>query len=79
MALVVKSPPAGAGDVRDAGLIPGSGRSPRVGNGSPLQYFCLENSMYLKNVKSKDGAKIRHVSTSKLIYSVNTAPPPASV
>ena len=29
----------------DLGLIPGSGRSPREGNGNPLQYSCLENSM----------------------------------
>ena len=34
-----------AGDARDEGLIPGSGRSPVVGNGNPLQYSCLENSM----------------------------------
>ena len=40
---MVKNPPANAGDARDAGLIPGSGRSPRVGNRSPLQYSCLEN------------------------------------
>ena len=33
---VVKSPPANAGDARDAGLTLGSGRSPRVGNGNPL-------------------------------------------
>ena len=45
MALVVKKPSANAGDVRDVGLIPGSGRSPGVGNGNPLQYSCLENSM----------------------------------
>jgi len=32
-----------AGDVGDSGLIPGSGRSPGEGNGSPLQYSCLEN------------------------------------
>ena len=38
----IKNPPANAGD---AVLIPGSERSPRIGNGSPLQYFCLENSM----------------------------------
>ena len=38
-------PPANPGDVRDAGLIPGSGRSPRGGHGSPLQYSCLENPM----------------------------------
>ena len=42
---MVKSLPANAGDGRDAGLIPGSGRSPGEGNGSPLQYSCLENSM----------------------------------
>ena len=42
---VVKSPPVNAGDTRDAGLVPGSGRSPGGGNGNPLQYFCLENSM----------------------------------
>ena len=45
MVLVVKNPPANAGDVRDAGLIPGSGRSPGGGHGNPLQYSCLENSM----------------------------------
>ena len=38
----VKNPPAIAGD---AVLIPGSGRSPRIENGNPLQYSCLENSM----------------------------------
>ena len=32
-------------DVRDAGLIPGLGRSPGEGNGNPLQYSCLENFM----------------------------------
>ena len=41
--LVVKNPPAKAGDVRDTGSIPGSGRSPGVANGNPLQYSCLEN------------------------------------
>ena len=43
MALVVNSPPANAGDVRDEGLIPGLGRSPGEENGYPLQYSCLEN------------------------------------
>ena len=33
------------GDARDAGLIPGTGRSPGEGNGNPLQYSCLENPM----------------------------------
>ena len=43
--LVVKNPPANAGDARDAGSIPGLGRSSRVGNGNSLQYSCLENPM----------------------------------
>ena len=45
MALVVKNLPANAGGIRDAGSIPGSGRSPGGGHGNPLQYSCLENSM----------------------------------
>ena len=40
--LVVKNLPANAGDIRDSGLIPGSGRSPGGGHGNPLQYSCLE-------------------------------------
>ena len=40
-----KNPPANAGDVRDTGSIPGSGRSPGGENGNPLQYYCLENPM----------------------------------
>ena len=45
VALVVKNPPAYAGDTRDASLIPRSERSPGGGNGNPLQYSCLGNSM----------------------------------
>ena len=40
-----KEPPANAGDLRDAGSIPGSGRSPRGGHGNPLQCSFLENPM----------------------------------
>ena len=43
--LVVKNPPANAGDVRDVGSILGSGRFLRGGHGNALQYSCLENSM----------------------------------
>ena len=43
--LVVKNLPAKAGDVRETGLIPGSGRSPGEAHGNPLQYSCLENLM----------------------------------
>ena len=45
MALVVKNPPVKVGDSRDMGLIPGLGRAPGVGNGTPFQYSCLESSM----------------------------------
>ena len=41
--LAVKNLPANAGDIGDAGLIPGLRRSPGEGNGNPLQYSCLEN------------------------------------
>ena len=44
-ALVVKNPPADAGDASDTGLISGSRRSPGGGNDNPLQYSCLENPM----------------------------------
>ena len=43
VALVVKNPPANAGDIRDAGSIPGSGKSRGEGNGNPLQYSYLKN------------------------------------
>ena len=43
--LVVKKPPANAGDIRISGSVPGSGRSPGGGHGNLLQYSCLENPM----------------------------------
>ena len=45
MVPVVKNLPVNAGDIRDAGSIPGLGRSPVGGNSNPLQYSCLENPM----------------------------------
>ena len=45
MALVVRHPPANAGDVRDTGSISRPGRSPGEGNGNPSQYSCLGNPM----------------------------------
>ena len=45
VALVVKNPPANAGDIRDAGSIPELGRCSGGGRGIPLQYSCLENPM----------------------------------
>ena len=46
----VQNPPAYAADARDAGLIPGLGRSSGVGNGNALQYPCLENSHGQRNL-----------------------------
>ena len=43
--LMLKNPPANAGDLGDAGSIPESGRSPGGANGNPLQYPCLENPL----------------------------------
>ena len=43
MAQWIKSLPTNAGDTGDAGLNPALGRTPGVGNGNPLQHFCLEN------------------------------------
>ena len=43
--LVVKNLPANAGDIRDTGSIPESGRSPGGEHGNSLQYYCLENTM----------------------------------
>ena len=42
---MVKNPPANAGDIRDAGSIPGLGRSPGGRNDIPIQYACLKNPM----------------------------------
>ena len=54
MALTVKCLPAKAGDIRDEGSIPGSGRSPRGGHGNPLQYSCLGGNLWIvvKDVKT---------------------------
>ena len=42
---MVKNLPANTGDVRDAGSVPGSERSPGGGHSNPLQYSCLKNPM----------------------------------
>ena len=46
VALVVKNLPANAGDIRDEGSVPGSGRSPGGRHDISIQYSCLESSMY---------------------------------
>ena len=45
MVLIIKILPANVGEIRDVGSIPGSRRSPGGGDGSPLQYPCLANTM----------------------------------
>ena len=45
MVLMVKNLPVNAGDIRDAGVMPGLGKSPGGGRGNPLQYSCLQNPM----------------------------------
>ena len=54
MALIAKNMPANAGDVREMGSIPGSGRSAGEGHGNPLQYSCLENPMVRGAWKTTD-------------------------
>ena len=58
--LVVKYPPANAGDIRDAGSSPGLGRAPGGGHGSPLQHSCLENP----HGNRSQGAAVHGVSKS---------------
>ena len=55
MALVVKKLSANAGDIRDVGSILGLGRSPGEGNGYPLQFPCLENSIDRGGWQTKSG------------------------
>ena len=61
---MVKNPPANAGDARDAGSNPGSGRSPRVGKGNPLKHSGLENSMNRRDLQ----ATVHGVARSQIHY-----------
>ena len=65
---LVKNPPARAGAVRDAGAIPGLGRSPREGNDNPLQYSCLGNLMD----RGAWQATVHGVAKSQTWMSMNT-------
>ena len=51
MALMVKDPAVSAGDITDSSLMSGSGRSPGGGHGNPLQYSCLENPYWQRNLE----------------------------
>ena len=59
---MVKNLPASVGNARDAGSIPGSGRSPGGGNGNPLLYSCQKNPMDGEpgGLQSKGSLRIRH-------------------
>ena len=57
--LVVKNLPANAGDVKDVGSIPGSGRPPGEGYGNPLQYAYLENP-WTEELQSIGSQRVRH-------------------
>ena len=61
---MVKNQPAIAGDVRDVGLIPELGRSPRGGHGNPLQYSCQENP-----VDQRDWRAIKTIASQRLRHS----------
>ena len=60
--LMVKKPLDSAGDLRDAGSVLGSGRSPGGGHDNPLQYSCLENPMD----RGAWGATVREVTKSRI-------------
>ena len=65
---VVKNLPASVGGARDMGSIPGSGRSPGVGNGNLLQYSCLENSIdrgawQVQSMGFKESNTTKHIYT----------------
>ena len=60
--LRVKNTPANAGDVKDTGSVPGSGRFPRGGHGNPLQYSFLENPMD----RGAWSAKVHKVAQSQI-------------
>ena len=65
MKLVVKNLPANAGDIRDMGLIPGSGRAPEGGNGNPLQYSCQDNPMDRKAWWATDHGVTKELDTTE--------------
>ena len=59
---MVKNLPANAGDVRDAGSIPGLGRSPGGGHGNPFQNSCLENPM------EEEPARLQSIGLQRVGY-----------
>ena len=66
VALVVKNLPANAGNKRDAGLIPGLGRSLGEGNGTPLQYSCLENPMDTRTPWTEEPGELQSIGSHRV-------------
>ena len=62
VALVVKNSPANARDIRNAGSIPGSGRSPRGGHGNPLQYCSW------RIVRTEEPGRLQSIALQKVRY-----------
>ena len=75
--VVKKNLPANAGDIRNAGFIPGSERFPGEGHGNPLQYSCLKNLMDRRAWKTMvpciavSRTRLRQLSTHKGIFCFN--------
>ena len=72
VALLVKNPPANAGHTRDMGSLPGLGRFPGVGNGTPVQYSCLENYIGRGTWQSMDLVTVHGTSKSQTQLSMHT-------
>ena len=78
----VKNLPASVGGVRDTGSVPGSGRFPEGGNGTPLQYSCLENSTHrrawwaaIPGVTKSNTQLSTHAHTPQHYLGILTDPP----
>ena len=76
LVLVVKNPPANVGD---AGSIPGLGKSPREGNGNPLQYSWLENSMNMGAWWATVHGVTKGLTLLALCMHVHTTPSPHTI
>ena len=71
---MVKNPPANAGDIREAFLIPGSGRSPGGGHGSPLQCSCLENPHGQRSLVSYSPWDCKELDKTKRLSTAHGCP-----
>ena len=73
----VKNLPANSGDTADTGFIPGLGKSPRGGNGNPLQYSFLENPMdrgawWATACQRATGCKASHMTEHKCSWTITS-------